>query len=72
MIIPTLLFLLFKNDAFHAVGMKGKTLSTYLDSFSMLTTAQKSKLKKSSNSSTKDWLWSACGYCSIFWGEIAS
>lgn len=46
MIILTLLFLLFKRDeAFHVVGMTGKTLSTHLDSFPMLTTAPKSKLK---------------------------
>lgn len=46
MIISTLLSLLFKNDeAFHVAGMTGKTLFTHLDSFSMLITALKSKLK---------------------------
>lgn len=44
MIISTLLLLLFKEDeAFHIVRVRGKPLSTHLDSFYMLTT--KSKLK---------------------------
>lgn len=42
-IISTLLLLLF--EAFHIVGVTGTPLSTHLDSFSMLTTAPKSKLK---------------------------